>query len=81
MSKARNFMYFKLSDYTKSSIFNYDDDGVVMKEWITLDSGAQMIERKVNSLSDVFGKVGGLQHLLILIFSMLFKHYTFVTYR
>jgi hypothetical protein len=52
-----------------------------MEERITIDTDMEEIERKVNGLGDVFGKVGGMQHLLVLVFSFFFKPYTLLTFR
>ena len=60
---------------------DYNGENILLSEQISLDSGEVDIERKVTDLYDVFGRVGGIQHLLVWIFAFFFKPYTMYTFR
>jgi len=65
----------------QSRIYTYDDNDTLLEEWICLDSHEQDIVRVVNNLSDVFGKLGGIQHLIVLVFSFFFTPYTHISHK
>ena len=46
-----------------------------------MDSSENEAKRIVRNLSDVFGKIGGLQHLIVLVFSFFFKPYTHISFK
>jgi len=54
---------------------------MLVSDWMTLDQGMHEEERVVNNLANVFSKVGGMQHLLVLVFGYFFSPYTLYTYR
>ena len=62
-------------------ILNYDDETTLLSEWICLDGRKGNVERRVINLTDVFYKVGGLEHLLVLFCSFFFKPYAMYTFK
>jgi len=75
------YTFFTMAKLHQSRIFTYGDKDTLLEEWICLDSSEQDIVRVVRNLSDVFGKIGGLQHLIVLVFSFFFTPYTHIKYK
>jgi hypothetical protein len=68
-SNRNTYTYYSLSKRTIEWIFNYEDKDILLNEWITLDSQEIQILRIVQNLADALSKVGGLQHITVLVFS------------
>ena len=77
----KTYSFYKLADLHQSKIKTYGDKDTLLEEWICLDATQQDIIRVVRNLSDVFGKIGGLQHLIVLVFSFFFTPYTHISYK
>ena len=80
-AKEKRYRYFKQKEYIQTRIKDYDKENKLYTDWITLDAGKQEEVRVVNNLAEVLGKVGGLQHLLVLVFGYFFRPYTMYTFR
>ena len=67
--KRNKYTYYSLSKRSIEWIFNYNDEDTLLQEWITLDSQEIQILRLVRTLADALSKVGGLQHVIVMVFS------------
>ena len=79
--KAVAYEFYKLDSLHQSRVKTYGDKDKVLEEWLCLDSSENEALRIVRNLSDVFGKIGGLQHLIVLVFSFFFRPYTHISFQ
>ena len=69
-----------MSAYNKERLKLYGDDDRIVAEYMTIDTTEIKIFRIVMLVTDVLSKVGGMQHLIVLVLGFFFSKYTEINY-
>ena len=70
-----------LEDFLKEKLINHGDDNKVYFEWMTLDVRKIETKRVELNLLQVFGKVGGVTHILTMFLTYIFTKYAELNFK
>ena len=79
--KPNHYKFYKLQNWIKEKVINYGESDQVYIEWMTLDKTGDQITRKVEGLTEIFAKVGGLSHWLKVIVGFIFLKYSLISFK
>ena len=64
-----------------SRLKNYDENDALLEEWMTLSKQKTEIVRRVFSIWDIFGKVGGVANIFKIFATMIFTKYAQISFQ